>query len=437
MTRIRTTELARHVGARVTVEGWLQAIRTLKHVAFLILRDGYGTAQVVAEVPSQALRALEAAEATNESVVRVEATVRAMPKAPGGVELVAPELEVISAVREPTPVLLSKRELTASLPTLLDHAPTTLRHPQRRAAFRLSAEAMASFRATLSASGFTEVQTPKLVASATEGGANVFAIDYFGREAFLAQSPQFYKQTMVGVFERVFEVGPVFRAEPHATARHLNTYTSLDLEMGFIENHTTVMAQLREVLAAMIERIASRCEAALELLGAPKLPEVPAVIPSVHFKEALAMIEAETGEPVGRARDLAPHHERWLGAWAKRTWGSDFLFVTGYPMSKRPFYTHPEPGAPEWSNSFDLLFRGLELVTGGQRLHRYEAILAALAEVGLEPEPFASYLEIFRYGMPPHGGFGLGLERLIMQLIGASNLRMTALFPRDIHRLSP
>jgi nondiscriminating aspartyl-tRNA synthetase len=295
---------------------------------------------------------------------------------------------------------------------------------------------MAAFREYLSGQDFTEIQTPKFVAAATESGANVFAVDYFGGPAYLAQSPQFYKQIMVGVFERVFEIGPVFRAEPHATARHLSEYVSMDVEFGFIENHFTVMALLRNVLDHIFRSLEEHCGAELALVGA-KLPHLPATVPHLHFTEAKELVFRRHGVDERNEPDLSPQEERWLGEWAQQEHGSDFLFVTGYPMSKRPFYTHGDPARPAYSNSFDLLFRGMELVTGGQRLHRYGDYLTALEERKLSPEPFASYLETFRYGMPPHGGFAIGLERLLMQLTGAANLRETTLFPRDMGRLTP
>jgi nondiscriminating aspartyl-tRNA synthetase len=275
------------------------------------------------------------------------------------------------------------------------------------------------------------VQTPKIVASATESGANVFALDYFGRPAYLAQSPQFYKQLMVGVFERVYEVGPVFRAEPHDTARHLAQYTSLDVELGFVRDHRDVMAVLREALTGMAASVVERARPALATLDV-EVPQVPAEIPAVHFTEALAIAGAPPDEP-----DLAPAHERALGEWARAEHGSEFLFVTGYPMAKRPFYTHPDPVRPAYSNGFDLLFRGVELVTGGQRLHRHADYLAALAERGEPVAAYASYVDAFRYGMPPHGGFAIGLERFVSRLTGAANVREVTAFPRDLHRLTP
>jgi nondiscriminating aspartyl-tRNA synthetase len=309
------------------------------------------------------------------------------------------------------------------------------RHPTRRAVFQLGAAAMAGFRGTLDALGFTEIQSPKIVATATESGANVFGLDYFGRTAYLAQSPQFYKQVMVGVFERVYEVGPVFRAEPHDTTRHVNEYVSLDAEMAFIDDHFGVMALLRDVLAGMFAALA-RKPAALELTGVD-LPVVPNPIPHVHFVDAQQLIFERTGSDERSEPDLSPHGERVLGAWAAEEHSSDFVFVTGYPLVKRPFYTHPDPDRPAYSNSFDLLFRGTELVTGGQRLHRIADLEAALAGSGTPPAAVGSYLEAFRFGMPPHGGFAIGLERLLMQLTGAPNLRLTTLFPRDLQRLDP
>jgi nondiscriminating aspartyl-tRNA synthetase len=436
--RIWTNELDRHIGKRVRLAGWLHNQRQLSNVSFLILRDRKGTAQVVVEDPTVAS---QLATLHNESVLAIEGVAVASEQAPGGVELTQPTVEIIEAVVEPTPFDLFRPTVKAQLPTMLDHAPIALRHLRQRALFQLSAASMEGFRQTVRALDFTEIQTPKIVASATEGGANVFAIDYFGRRAYLAQSPQFYKQTMVGVFERVFEIGPVFRAEPHDTPRHLNEYVSMDVEFGFIENHTTVMKLLREVIAGMLAAIREQASDALAILGgkggALQLPDVPEQIPAIHFADAQALIAQATGEDLRGEPDLAPAHERWLGEWARREHGSDFLFVVGYPMVKRPFYTHPDPQQPQFSNSFDLLFRGLELVTGGQRLHRYADYQAALAARGLPEEPFAGYLEAFRYGMPPHGGFAIGLERWVARLIEAPNVRETTLFPRDINRLTP
>ena len=421
MQRILSTELARHEKEIVTVAGWVHRRRLLKSVAFLIVRDAAGFIQVVVTDPE--VRAVVEA-LPEETVVTLTGTVTANPAAPAGVELTAPSVRVQSTASVPLPFELHRPALTASLPTQLDHAALALRHPTRALPLRIAAAATAGFRATLEQQRFVEIHTPKIVASATESGANVFALDYFGRPAFLAQSPQFYKQLMVGVFERVFETGPVFRAEPHDTARHLAQYTSLDAELGFIEDHRDVMRVLTSVVAGMTATVAERT-------GVP-VPEVPAEIPALHFAEALRIAGAPADEP-----DLAPAHERALGEWALREHGSEFVFVTGYPMRKRPFYTHPQPSDPTWSNSFDLLFRGLELVTGGQRLRRYEDYLAALAARGESPEAYEGYLDGFRYGMPPHGGFAIGLERFVARLTGAANVREVTAFPRDLHRVTP
>jgi nondiscriminating aspartyl-tRNA synthetase len=433
MPRIWSTELAAHAGRRVELAGWLHRFRQLSQVSFLVLRDGRGLTQVVLEDPAQIakLAALPA-----ETVLRVLGTAELVPAAPGGVEVHEPEFEIVSVPVTLPPFELFRPTIKAQLPTVLDHAAIALRHPRLRALHRLAAASAAGYRDTLRSRGFVEIFTPKLVATATEGGANVFPVDYFGRAAFLAQSPQFYKQMMVGVYERVFEVGPVFRAEPHDTPRHLNEYVSLDFEMGFVQDHSTVMAMLVEVLRGMLDAVRTHAAEAVRLLEL-ELPSAPAEIPIIHFAEAQQLIETETGERIQGQPDLAPTHERWLGEWARQTTGSEFLFVVGYPMTKRPFYTHPQPDQPAYSNSFDLLFRGLELVTGGQRLHRYQDYLAALEAHSLAPEPFAGYLEAFAGGMPPHGGCALGLERWVARLANVANIRETTLFPRDLHRLVP
>jgi nondiscriminating aspartyl-tRNA synthetase len=414
-------------GETVRLQGWVHRRRELSAVTFLVVRDRSGLAQVVvragADVPPE------------ETTVEVVGTATANAQAPGGIEVTEP---VITALTEPAatpPVELWRPALTASLPTQLDHAPVTWRHPAQRARWELAAASVRGFRSTLDAAGFTEVQTPKFVASATESGANVFEVDYFGRPAYLAQSPQFYKQQLVGVFERVYEVGPVFRAEPHDTVRHLAEYVSLDVELGFVEDHRDVLRVLREVVAGMVAGIREHAPGALERSGAA-VPAVPEEIPVIHFRDALAMVGAPEDEP-----DLAPEHERALGAWALEEHGSDFLAVEGYPMAKRPFYTHPWSREGEtderWSNSFDLLFRGLELVTGGQRLHTPSSYDAAIRARGEDPAAYASYLQAFEHGMPPHGGFAIGLERWTARLTGVANVREVTLFPRDLHRLTP
>jgi nondiscriminating aspartyl-tRNA synthetase len=411
-------------GAPVRLLGHVHRRRDLAAVTFLVLRDRSGIAQVV-------LRKPVTCPVVEESAVEVLGTAAANPAAPGGVEVVEPTVTVLGEAVEPPPVPIWRPNLGVGLPVQLYHAALTWRHPVQRARWQLAAASVHGFRTTLDALGFTEVATPKIVATATESGANVFGVDWFGTPAYLAQSPQFFKQTLVGAFERVYEVGPVFRAEPHDTVRHLAEYVSLDAELGFVRDHRDVLAVLRTVLAGMVDTVAERAGAAVERLRI-ELPDVPASIPVIHFADALALVGAAPDE-----LDLAPAHERALGGWARREHGSDLLAVEGYPMAKRPFYTHPQPGAPRWSASFDVLFRGLELVTGGQRLHRHADYLAALTARGEDPAAYASYLAAFRHGMPPHGGFAIGLERWTAQLAGAANVREVTLFPRDLHRLSP
>ncbi|MGI8888534.1 MAG: aspartate--tRNA(Asn) ligase [Nocardioidaceae bacterium] len=431
MTRTLAAELSAYADQPPTpirLSGWIHRRRRLSGLAFLVLRDRSGTAQVV--VRDQTVLA-QLDTLTEETTVDVVGVTSGNAQAPGGVEVVEPILTPLTAPAATPPIELWRPQLSASLPTMLDSAPVTWRHPRQQAAWQLAAASMHGFRHTLESQSFTEIQTPKLVESATESGANVFAVDYFGKQAYLAQSPQFFKQMCVGIFERVFEVGPVFRAEPHDTVRHLAEYVSLDAELGFIIDHRDVVAVLRDALAGMIESIHERAGSAVQLLQA-ELPVVPAEFPVVHFREALEIVGASSDEP-----DLAPAHERQLGAWAKDTHGSDFLVVEGYPLAKRAFYTHPQPSDSRWSNSFDLLFRGLELVTGGQRLHRYDDYVSALTQRGEDTSPYDSYLETFRYGMPPHGGFAIGLERWVARLIEAENIRQVTLFPRDLHRLTP
>jgi nondiscriminating aspartyl-tRNA synthetase len=410
-------------GAAVRLAGWVHRRRELAKVTFLVVRDRSGLAQVVLPAGT--------AVPPEETTVEVTGTVTANAQAPGGVEVTEATVTALTEPAETPPFELWRPALTAGLPAQLDHAPVSWRHPAQRAKWELAAASLRGFRGTLDGLGFTEVQTPKFVESATESGANVFAVDYFGRPAYLAQSPQFYKQQLVGVFERVYEVGPVFRAEPHDTVRHLAEYVSLDVELGFIRDHRDVLAVLREVVAGMVDGIREHAPYAVERSGA-LLPEVPDSIPVLHFSEALALVGADPDEP-----DLAPKHERALGAWARKEHGSDFLAVEGYPMVKRPFYTHPQADDPRWSNSFDLIFRGMELVTGGQRLHRPSEYDAAIRARGEDPATYAAYLQSFKHGMPPHGGFAIGLERWVARLVEASNIREVTLFPRDLHRLAP
>ncbi|MEP9381513.1 aspartate--tRNA(Asn) ligase [Nocardioides sp. KR10-350] len=410
-------------GSTVTLRGHVHRRRELAAVTFLIVRDRSGLAQVVVK-DGQALP-------PEETPVQVTGTATANPQAPGGVEVAGPTITPLAEPAETPAVELWRPSLEASLPVLLDHAVTAWRHPAQRARWELAAASLRGFRRTLDDRGFTEVHSPKIVESVTESGANVFELDYFGRPAYLAQSPQLYKQQLVGIFERVYEVGPVFRAEPHDTVRHLAEYVSLDVELGFVRDHHDVIAVLRDVVAGMVAGIEEYAAGAVDRLGLT-LPVVPAELPVVHFRDALAIAGAPADEP-----DLAPAHERALGEWAREEHGSDLVVVEGYPTAHRAFYSHPDPADPQWSRSFDLIFRGTELVSGAQRLHRYADYVAALESRGYPLEPYAAYVDAFRQGIPPHGGFAIGLERWVSRLVGAANIREVTLFPRDLHRLAP
>jgi nondiscriminating aspartyl-tRNA synthetase len=322
-----------------------------------------------------------------------------------------------------------------SLEANLTLRPITLRHQRQRAVFRLQEGLGRGFRDYLHAQGFTEVRTPKIVSAGAEGGSNIFRLDYFGRKAFLAQSPQFYKQMMVGVFERVFEVAPVFRAEKHSTARHLNEYTSMDFEMGFIDSFEDIMAMETGMLQYAFDLLKRDYAAELQLLGVV-LPSADS-IPQVRFDIAKQRVAERYNRRIKDPYDLEPEEERLIGELYKEETGSDLVFVTHYPSKKRPFYAKDDPADTRFTLSFDLLFRGLEITTGGQRIHDYEDQVAKMVDRGMNPDDFETYLMIHKYGMPPHGGLGIGLERLLMMLIGETNVRNTVLFPRDLSRLDP
>jgi nondiscriminating aspartyl-tRNA synthetase len=425
--RTLSVEVAGRIGERVAVAGWLHVVRALGGLTFAVVRDRAGLVQAVTEDDADAdlLRGLGP-----ESVLRLSGLVAREPRAPMGVEIRIAEIEVLSRAEE-LPLQINKRTITAGLDVVLDHRAVSVRAPRARATFRVQHEVAASFAEFLGGQGFVGIHTPKIVCAGAEGGSDMFALDYFGQPAYLAQSPQFYKQIMVGAFERVFEVAPAFRAEKHDTARHTNEFTSLDFEMAFIESHEDVMAMENAWLVALAERLRERCEEEFSSLGA-RVPEVPAHIPRVRLGEVQQAIGRCVGEP-----DLDPEGERLACAWAERAHGSEFLFVTHYGTEKRPFYTMDDPDDPRLTRSFDLLFRGWEITTGGQRLHRYEDYLAKMERRGLDPSRFAFYLEAFRSGMPPHGGLGAGLERITARLLGLANVREAGLFPRDRGRLVP
>ncbi|AEB12056.1 aspartate--tRNA(Asn) ligase [Marinithermus hydrothermalis] len=426
MQRILVQDLPQHVGERVTLMGWLHWRRDLGGIQFVLLRDRSGVVQVV--LPGGGKLPLQ------ESSIRVTGTVVESDKAPGGLEVHAEGLEVLSPATAPTPVEIPKEEWRANPETLLEYRYVTLRGEKARAPLQVQAALVRGFRKYLDAAGFTEVYTPKIVQAGAEGGTNLFPVEYFEQRAYLAQSPQLYKQILVGVYERVYEVAPVWRAEEHATSRHLNEYLSLDVEMGFIESHEEVMRLETELIRAMLEEARASAERALRLLGV-ELPPVPKEIPVLEHQEARRIVKEELG--IGVGTDLNDEAERALGAYVRERYGTDWVFVHRYPESVRPFYTHPDPERPGLTRSFDLLFRGLEVTSGGQRIHRYEDLVESLQRHGLDPQAFRGYLEVFKYGMPPHGGFAIGAERLTQKLLGLPNVRYARAFPRDRHRLAP
>ena len=410
----------------VTLHGMVHALRDLGGVTFLTLRTREGLIQCVCPRRPEGVR--------EECAVSVSGLLRPEPRAPGGAELAEARFTVLSRPAAPPPVPLSKKS-SLSMDTELSLRPVTLRAPRARAVFRIQAAVCRAFREFLQEEDFTEIHTPKLGQAGAEGGSSQFRLDYFGRKAVLAQSPQLYKQAMVGVFERVYEIGPVFRAEKHATQRHLNEYTSLDLEMGFLHSFTDLMALEQGFLRRLVALLRQEYAGELALLGA-ELPDAEH-IPAVRFDEAKRLAAEAYGYAIREPYDLEPEEEQHIGRYAKEVWGSDFVFVTHYPGRKRPFYTMDDPEDPRYTLSFDLLFRGVEITTGGQRIHNYGQQVEKLKARGMEPEDFSGYLLFHKHGAPPHGGLGIGLERLTMQLCGLDNIRRASLFPRDRTRLEP
>lgn len=418
-----------HRNETVQVSGMVHAKRPMGGgLTFLKLRKRDGVLQCTCD-------GLDLSQVPEEAAVVVTGTLRDEPRAPGGVELAARAVKVLSRPAEPMPVPVAKAKLHLNLDTELSLRPVLLRNLRERSIFQIQAGLCRAFREYLQGQGFTEIHTPKIVHAGAEGGSNIFRLDYFGRKAFLTQSPQFYKQTMVGVFERVFEAAPVFRAEKHATIRHLNEYTSLDLEMGFIDSFQDVMAVETGYLQYAMALLEGEYGEDLKRLEVT-IPDVKR-IPCVRFDEAKALAAEKYGYRIRDPYDLEPEEEHAIGRYAREAWGSDFVFVTHYPSKKRPFYAMDDPADSRYTLSFDLLFQGVEVTTGGQRIHDYAQQVAKMEARGMDPAEFESYLMIHKHGMPPHGGLGIGLERLTMQLCGLENVRYAGLFPRDLSRLEP
>ena len=429
---IQEIESGDYEGKTVMMEGSVHTIRDMGEVAFVILRKAEGLIQCVYE---EGKTAFDLSELKEESAIRVTGVVKKEERAPYGFEIRLSEILVLSQPAEVLPIAISKWKLNTSLETKLALRPITLRNPMERAKFRIQEGMVRGFRDFLHSQKFTEIRTPKIVARGAEGGSNVFKLDYFNKKAELGQSPQFYKQTMVGVYDRVFEVAPVFRAEKHNTTRHLNEYTSMDFEMGYIDSFEEIM----EMETGMLQyTFALLCEEYAKELAMLKitLPDVNN-IPQVRFDKAKELVSEKYNRKIKNPYDLEPEEEVLIGRYFKEEYGSDFVFVTHYPSKKRPFYAMDDPTDPKFTLSFDLLFKGLEITTGGQRIHDYDTIIKKMEDRGMNPEDISSYLMIFKYGMPPHGGLGIGLERLTMRLLDETNVRETTLFPRDVTRLEP
>lgn len=410
-----------------TIYGSIYKIRKMKGFSFVLLRTKREVVQCVAsgemELPPE------------ESCVEITASVVAEKRSKSGYELHIKEIKVLSVPYEASPIVINQKIVDTSMENLMDYRPITLRNEKQRAIFKLQEGICRGFREFFYNNDFTEIHTPKIVKSGAEGGANIFSLNYFGQEAYLAQSPQFYKQMMVGVFERVFEIGPVFRAEKHDTSRHLNEYTSVDFEMGYINSIEEIMEMETAMLKYTLIYLSEQYKKEIELLNLT-LPVIE-TIPAIPFRNAKQQVAEAYHRPVKDWEDFEPEEEKLLYELIYRETGSEFVFVTHYPSAKRPFYAMDRKENPKETESFDLLFRGLEITTGGQRIHNYQEQVAKMKMRNMNVKSFESYLMMHKHGMPPHGGLGLGLERFTSKLLGYENVRFATLFPRDIHRLVP
>jgi nondiscriminating aspartyl-tRNA synthetase len=436
--RILIEKLHDHIGAEVTVSGWVDVRRDHGKLVFLDIRDRSGIVQAVA-LPNHADAVAVAQTVRSEYVISVRANVNKRPdkmikteQVNGDIELELLEITILNAAQE----LPFDKDAEINIDTNFDNRPLTLRRDRERAIFKVQAEIVSAYRAFLVQEDFIEFQAPKIVGDDAEGGGNVFRFEYFGDKwAYLATSPQLYKQIMVGVYERAFSAGIVFRAERHATSRHLNEYTSLDMEMGFIKDHRDLMQLEMRFMRFLTGLLRNTCAQEFAILGAT-LPLVPeSDFPTMKLREAQELIKKETGKDKTREPDLEPEDERWLCEYAHNNLGSDYIFVTHYPVSKRPFYTYEDENDIGFTKSFDLLFRGVEITTGGQRVHEYDTLVQKMQDKGLDPNNFSFYLQAFKYGMPPHGGWGMGLERLTQKMLGLENVKEATLFPRDMNRI--
>lgn len=429
-------EISEHIGEVIEIRGSVYKIRKMSNFSFVLLRMRRDIVQCIFSEESKIISGEKTGEQLHEeSAVVLTVLVVEEERSRTGFDLQIQKVKVLSVPEEISPIVVNHKLVDTSLENLLHYRPITLRNERQRAIFKLQEGICRGFREFLIQEEFTEIHTPKIVQSGAEGGANIFKLDYFGQEAYLAQSPQFYKQMMVGVFERVFEIAPVFRAEKHDTSRHLNEYTSVDFEMGFIESFEEIMEMETRMLKYTIDYLGQNYGKELELLKVtlPVITEIPAI----PFREAKELVAKEYKRTITDYEDFEPEEEKLLCDLIYKNTGTEFVFVTKYPSRKRPFYAMNSKDNQEETESFDLLFRGLEITTGGQRIHNYREQLEKMKQRGMHTELFESYLMMHKYGMPPHGGMGLGLERFTCKLLNLDNVRLTTLFPRDINRLIP
>ncbi|MGE5579595.1 MAG: aspartate--tRNA(Asn) ligase [Bacillota bacterium] len=430
MERALCSELPSHVGEEVVIRGWAHRVRNMGKFRFILVRDRSGIVQVVA-----AGDLAKDPDVSLETALEVEGKVVPAPATELGCEIQASGMRLLSAKPDVLPFEVNLPSVETGLENMLDHRVLSLRNPRTRAAFTVQSEILEGFRQFLRGEGFTEVQTPKIVATGTEGGAELFPVRYFEKPAYLAQSPQFYKQMLVGSgFERVYEIGHVFRAERHNTSRHLNEFVSLDLEMGFIDGLEDLLRLEERLLDRIFRHLEETCSAELKLCGAA-LPAVGS-IPRLKVSEIAQILKREYGKELPDG-SLDTEGERLIGEYAETRLGSPFVFATHYPATARPMYSLPDPEDPSITHTFDLLFKGMEMNSGGMRINDHRQLSDNMRKFGLDPKDFESYLEVFRYGMPPHGGFAIGLERLTVKALGLENIREASLFPRDRDRLSP
>lgn len=434
MSRIVSIETKQKIGEKVEVRGWVNSIRLLGKIGFLVLRDRGGNIQVVLEDADQIAKVKHLQPG---SILTVFGTVSETNQTDLGIELINPQIDIVSGVTESLPVEYNKRELNADIDTILDYRPLTLRNEKIRAVFKIQATMVGAYREYLTNNGFTEFFGPNIISASSEGGTELFTVNYFDEEVKLSQSAQLYKQMMVGVYERVFALMKCFRAEKSNTRRHLTEATQFEFEMGFIDSVDEVMDMLESTVKFMVKRVKEINAHELKVLGREiVLAPEDIKFPRITYKDALQLYFDRTGKDERHEIDLSPDAERELCKYAHEEFGTDFIFVTQFLRKKTAFYAHPNEENPEVTNYFDLLCREAEICSGGQRIHEHDMLEESLRLKGLNPDDFRDYLAIFKYGMPKHGGFGMGMERLTMLMLGLDNIREATLFPSDTKRVA-